>query len=199
MSQRVKNSDNSPYKDVESVADVREFPETDGEILTAEKFIALADDLQALVERLAAVEASGGGSVPEYGGFDIPYTEISVGSPSDSARVGRCEWVKDAAGVVTARINIADVNSTSTAYIIIDPAFLLAEGLPAPVAMPTTGGLTSEIIPVNAIVMNGSTIRPVKYATWDSAGDFDGFEIALDAAASVGQVFAHFTYPTINS
>lgn len=199
MSQRVKDAANSPYQAAESVTDIREFPETDGEILTAEKFIALADDAQALAERLAVVEATGGGPAAELGGFDIPYTKISVNSPSDNARTGRCEWVKDENGVVTARINIADVNSTSTAYIIIDPAFLLSEGLPAPAVMPTTRTLTSVIIPVNAVVMNGSTIRPVKYATWDAAGDFDGFEIALDAAASVGQVFAQFTYPTINS
>lgn len=191
MSVRAKVAANSPYNTGNT--DVRTFPETDGEILTAEKFIALADDLQAIVDRLVVAESGlGGGS---SGGFDIPYTQILINSPGNNLREGRCEWVKNAQGLVHAQIHIAEMNTSGTTYIRIVSADLLAQGLPEPVALsvPVSGAIP-RIVPVSGVVIISGVIRPIQYALWDVDDVGDGFEISLASSVTVREGYFHFAY-----
>lgn len=188
---REKNATLSPYNSGDT--DARTFPDTDGEILTAEKFIALADDVQAIVDRIVAVEAGGGGGGVDSGGFDIPYTEISAAGLSGITRAGRCEWYKDAQGIVHARIVITDIGSSGTTGLTIAAGYLFSQGLPEPIAIGTLSPALGRMVPVSAV----SSPDYVKYARMDSDDLGDGFEIALASSVALDEVHASFSYPTL--
>lgn len=127
MSRRAKVAANSPYNTGD--ADARTFPATDGEVLTAADFIALADDLQAIVDRLGSAGSSEG--FLDISDVDL-YNIVNVATPvTPDFAAATVRWAKT--GKIVEAWLYFEMNSSMTlTQFILDQAAVVALGLPAP-------------------------------------------------------------------
>lgn len=154
---RQKNANNSPYKTGNT--DTRNFPNQNGvEVLDQQAFMAIADDVAAIVERVVVVEESGGGGggpAPTSGAFVIPNGEILTNGTKSGSPNGRVEWYR-IGNLVHARIKIL-CQIASGIYVRVETPWLFAQGLPEPAAI-TLSPATDfpSAVPVNAQIRSSS-------------------------------------------
>lgn len=193
---RKKNANNSPYKTGNT--DTRNFPNQNGvEVLDQQAFMAIADDVAAIVERVVVLEESsggGGGAGQTQGEFSIPAVQIQViGGSSAVNRNGLCRWVKTGRQVTaTIKTYIGGIGNTGVG---IETVWLLAQGLPAP----STSTLSPasdfpRCVPAAAQLRGSSFGWETPHSAYADFDDETYFRLIRASAGNISEIHAVLSY-----